>query len=194
MLKTPVYKAQGFNSLAVALKDMCGASGWQRFESESKRDPELHGVVVTPPPASTWLPLRLETAFHDLASEVCFAGDLTKSYELGHRSATIDFKGVYRTFIKLLSVEFLSARTGLIWSMYYKHNGEVTSRFDPKTKGTGDVSFNGIAFPSPTTWENYRGGIAAMLELTRVKDLSITIAEGGGAEHSARFHLTWIAR
>ena len=46
-------------------------------------------------------------------------------------------------------------------------------------------------FPSPAFYHYFRGSVFGVMDLTGVKQLNVTIAEGGGSSSRCLLRITW---
>lgn len=136
-----------------------------------------------------WIPAihlrRLLIATHG----ICFACELGKMRELGRQVMLTNFRGIYRVFIRLASPQFIVDRAAQVWAKHSRHSGTMTAR--SVDEHTAEVTYIGVAHPSPPHWAFLHGGILAGLEASGAKNVAVRIISGGGRQPDCIVRVTW---
>jgi hypothetical protein len=187
MTSAPEIKAAGFNSNIAALRGMVSAPAFDGFVAALP--PECAALIRQPPLAVSWLPLAHVAPVHPVAFEHLFAREPAKMCELGRLQLRADMTGIYRLAMRIASPAYIAERTSKIYAMYARGCGTVRVVVDQP--GRIDLLVEGRPLASSAFYHYLRGTMLGVIELTGVKRVSSTIAEGGGNTPRCLFRVTW---
>ncbi len=186
-METPQIKAAGFNSLVATLRGMVPGPAFDEFVAGLPR--VSAALILEPPLAMSWIPLEDAMPVYTVASERLFQRDPIKMFELGRTQLRADMTGIYRMFLRVASPAFIAARSSEIYKLYTRGCG--TLRTVIEQPGRIEVLLEDRPLPSPAFYHYLRGTVFGAMELTGVKQLNVTIAEGGGNSSRCLFRITW---
>ena len=104
----------------VALKRLLARDGGKAAaEVERRLTPELgdvfHRIVAT-----SWTPVEQQMAIYLAAAAVLFPDEGEPMEALGYTLAESAFRGAYKIFLRIPSIEFIMTRAAKVWRSYYE--------------------------------------------------------------------------
>lgn len=186
-MSTPLIKAAGFNSLVATLRGMVPGPDFDAFVAGLPR--ACADLILEPPLAMSWISLEDAEPVYALTFERLFNRDPNRMVELGRAQLRTDMTGIYRMFLRVASPAFVAARTSEIYGVYARDCG--TLRTVVEQPGRIEILLADRPFPSPAFYHYLRGSVLGAMELTGVKQLSVTIAEGAGNSTRCLLRVTW---
>ncbi len=160
-------KAQAFNSTVWAVRAVLERDAWTNLLE--KLDPGCRVAIVTPHPATDWLPAQYE--------EVLLAGlDNVTSHRAGVIAMDRDIKGIYRPFLRLFNLGFVINKAAAMWSILYQDNGTVRSEGG---KGATRIIWESTYARSDSVWHNWHGAAHAIAAATKPSDLHTSVRHDG---------------
>ena len=121
--------------------------------------------------ATAWVPSEFVTKFYLLAAPLLYPNEPRPLRLVGADVAKENFKGVFRFVLRIVSVETLIEKTGMLWGSFHDEGQARVTR-----EGTHAVRFevrDYANFPEPIR-EATAGWIAQAIELTGAKDVRVT--------------------
>lgn len=186
-MTTPLIKAAGFNSLITTLRGMVTGPAFDELVAVLPRS--CADLILEPRLAMSWIPLEQAEPAYPLIFELLFNRDPVKMFELGRAQLRADMSGIYRSFLRIATPAFVAARASEIYGVYARDCG--TLRLVVDQPGRIEILLEGRPLPSPSFYHYFRGSVFGAIELTGVKQLGVTIAEGGGNSSRCQLRVTW---
>jgi hypothetical protein len=186
-MATPQVKAAGFNSFIATLRGMVTGPAFDELVTVLPR--ACAALILEPPLAMSWIPLEHIEPAYPLVFERLFDRDPVKMFELGRAQLRADMSGIYRMFLRVATPAFVAARASEIYAVYARDCG--TMRPVMEQPGRIEILLEGRPFPSPAFYYYLRGSVFGAIELTGVKQLSVTIVEGGANSSRCQLRITW---
>jgi hypothetical protein len=183
----PEAKGAGFVSSMETIRSMVEPAVWDAFVAELPAP--TRALVHKPPLPSEWVPLDATVPLYIHAHERLFKRDESRMFEVGRQVLKRDLKTIYRVFIRIASPGYVAARAARIYDTYARDSGRMSVPVEQPQHI--EVLVEGHPFPSLPFWAFMRGSVAGVLELTGVKNLQVTLIDGGGLRDHARFRATW---
>jgi len=171
--KEPAVKGAGVNSLIQVLRQMSNAERFAQFERHLP--PQTAALIERPRLAQEWVPLEEAAGLYAAAVTHLFDGDMARLYEVGRQQMRKDLSGIYRVFMRVASPAFVAGRAGALFEVYGRDAGTLS--VGARTDTSMELILANRPFASPAYFEALRGSIAGTLELTGVRDLSVTIVD-----------------
>ena len=168
-------KGMGFSQAAGELRRLMDDAAWTACLAAMP--PDTRGLIDRPPVPSQWLSVTHFLAMIDSPRRATLANWQELAFGSGRAATKKTFKTVHRIFVQMLDPGWVIRRSAPAWGSYYRDFGgppeivehspaHVLFRFH----GTGAHE----AF-----WQHIRGGMAAIGDLTRLKDPEQTLVSGG---------------
>jgi len=121
--------------------------------------------------STAWIAFSAEAEIFEAAAQALYPGDSNRLRRLGAEVAERQFKGLYKVFLTVTTVEFVIKRVAQIWGMIY----------DSGVARVEDISPNGatlVVLNMPeqlaTQREYICGFLTALLKLTNLKNVRVT--------------------
>lgn len=182
-----MIKAAGFNSCIATLRGMVTGPALDELVTVLPR--ACADLILEPPLAMSWIPLEHAEPIYPLVFEHLFNRDPVKMFELGRAQLRVDMSGIYRMFLRVSTPAFVAARASEIYGVYARDCGTLRPVIEQPHRI--ELLLEGRPFPSQAFYYYLRGSVFGAIELTGVKQLSVTIIEGGGISSRCQLRVTW---
>jgi hypothetical protein len=169
------------------IRSMVEPASWESFVAELPAP--TRALVVQPPMATAWVPLDATVPLYIHAHDRLFKRDESRMMEVGRRVLQRDLKTIYRVVIRIASPGYVAARAARIYDTCARDAERMSVPLEQPQHL--EVLVEGHPYPSVAFWALMRGSVAGVLELTGVKNLQVTLIDGGGVRDHARFRATW---
>lgn len=136
--------------------------------------------------ASEWIPVHLADQLYAAAAALLHPRTAYPARLLGADLARDHLRGIYRFALRVVSVQFVMAQTGRLWSMYNDTGALEISRSGPRSCRALLTGYPG--YP-PAVREALAGYIVGAIELTGAVDARVSVVEGVGGQFA--FLATW---
>lgn len=176
---SPAVKGAGINSLIRMLRQMSDPARFAEFERHLP--PHTAALITRPRLPQEWIPLQDAAGLYAAAVTHLFDGDMSRLFDVGRQQLRNDLSTIYRVFMRVASPAFVASRASALYEVYGRDAG--TLRVGARTDTTLEFILANRPFPSPAYFEAMRGAIAGTLELTGVRDVSVTIVDERGPDH-----------
>lgn len=149
-------------------------------------DPRLAKLARETMPID-WIPVADGAAIYAAAAKALFPQRPPdeRLRAAGYEAAMHDLRGIYRAFMRVVSVQFVIQRSADLWGKYYRR-GRATA-FQQGDCGAVFLLADFPDFPTPML-ETTAGYIAATVELTGARDVQVTTHADAGA---FRWQISW---
>lgn len=136
--------------------------------------------------ASAWVPIEIASRCFELAAPLVHPGKALALRQIGRDLAFDNMRGVYRVFMRVMTVEFVLSQAARLWGTYHRHGSSRVVRHGPK-----DVDF--VVTGYPRLPERFRecmcGWIIGTLELVGGK--SPTVSKSDDDPNEWHWRIRW---
>ena len=181
-------KGSAVATLPVFVKEKSGEEGFQKWLAALS--PEAQEIYKNNILTTGWFPLK--QALSEPTKKICdlfYNGNMKGAWESGRFSAEQGLKGVYKVFIKLGSVAFITKKASSILPTYY--NPSEMKVVDLQSN-SAVVHITKFEEPNEVIDNRIGGWMEKALELSGCKTIKISITKSlaKGAPHT-EFQLKW---
>lgn len=120
--------------------------------------------------ATAWIPFDAEAEIFTAASGALFPGHSQALRDLGHAVAKEQFRGLYKIFLTVATVEFVVKRTAQIWNTIYNAG---SARVEGLSERGGTLVALDLPEQLPVQREYICGYLIALLEMTNVRNVKV---------------------
>jgi hypothetical protein len=161
-----LYKGASLVSLRQMLQ---GASVEERFlEALGPTDRESYQRLT----ATDWVPVAFAGRLYATAAPLLYPGQVAPVRLLGRDLARDHLRGIYRTMLRLATVQFVADQTGRLWSVY---NGRGTVVVDRVREHTLRMVLHDYPDYPVVVRESLVGYILGAMELTGARDVRVIV-------------------
>lgn len=149
--------------------------------------PEDLKTVFTGTFANEWIPLEKLSRTVDMAAKTLYPGDGQGLQRVGRIIALDHLRGVYKIFLRVVSVSFLMEQSAKLWRTYHSSGNARADNTNPGKQ----LQFIVSDYPDmPAAFrKSMCGYIAASVELTNAKN--ILVRHDDSSPLVWRWHVTW---
>ncbi len=120
--------------------------------------------------APSWIPFAAEAEIFEKASETLFPENPQRLRRLGYEVAKIQFKGLYKVFLLMTTVDYVVKRTAQIWGTIYNSG---SARVEDVNDYGGTLIAQDLPDQLPTQREYICGYLIGLLEMTNVRNVRV---------------------
>lgn len=124
--------------------------------------------------ATSWIELAHEAHCLEIAARVLYGGDPEGLRRLGREVARHQFRGIYKVFLAIPSVEFIVKRVSSVWRTQYD---EGEARVEDLSHRSAVLVAAGLPDMTPVQREYVCGYLQGILELTGAQQVRVSKQE-----------------
>lgn len=136
--------------------------------------------------ATSWIEVAHEAKCLETAAEALYAGDPLGLRRLGREVARHQFRGIYKVFLAIPSVDFIVKRVSNVWRTQYDQGDARVENLGPKS---GELVAFGLPDMTLVQREYVCGYLQGILELTGAKN--IRVSKQDSVPQAWRWLMTW---
>lgn len=148
------------------------ASSEQRQQVLAALSPELRQVTEQGFLSVKWYPFVYFVELAGTIDRVLGNGDGTMLVDMGHFAAHAVFRGIYRFFVRLGSVEFVIKRAANVWRQFYTVGSLATER---DGKNSVIITLHDFPEPNEELLRSLQGWFSGTAEVSGEKNVETTI-------------------
>jgi len=179
-----LIKGAGIRSLLLAIERLHGADAVARVLAAVPEDVRvrLEPRVL----ASRQYPVEVSASLQVAVRDVLGGGSWEISHRLGVEAAYIDFRGIYRVFLRALDYGSVWDRIERAWAQY---NSQGTARWTDRTKTSARGVVTGVVGFNEGIWNSVAGRVQGLLLLSGAKTASAIAVHP--TPESCQFEASW---
>ncbi|MEJ7733678.1 MAG: hypothetical protein WKG00_31345 [Polyangiaceae bacterium] len=179
-----LFKGAGIRSLLIAIERLEGAEGLAAVKAAAPA-----GVRARIEPqvlASRQYPVEISAALQIAVRDTIGGGSWEISHRLGVEAAYIDFKGIYRVFLRAMDY-------GSVWNRieraFAQYNSQGSVKWTDRTRTSARGQVTGVIGYNDGMWSSVAGRVQGLLLLSGAKEASARAFDG--TPQSCSFEATW---
>jgi hypothetical protein len=146
------------------------------------REALVRGTIV----AGGWYPVQWKCALHDAGRKA--TGEPGLAWSMGREMTLRDLRGIYRTFVRVVSPRFVLSFGAQLFSSYARPG---SMRVLESRKGFVRVAFEGCEGFSRDLWQDVLGGCEGALVAAGANTVRLRVESGGREGSSSAQCVAW---